>query len=127
MSGNLKNEFDYNLEVLNIEGESFTTGNKPYIEVCQMIENKVDLPKIYDYCLKKSNEKKLIVKEVLKASILNYEKPNETGEDKFKAYNLAMKIQEEGELTSEDKVALKEAVGHIWKREVVGFIWKLIK
>ncbi len=127
MSENLEKKFNYSLEVTNIEGKPFTSGIQPYIEVCQMIESKVDLQKIYDYCLKKSNESTLTVKDVLRTAILNYNKPNETGEDKFKAYNIAMKIQAEQEFLSEDKVLLKEAVGHTWKTEIVGFIWNLIK
>jgi hypothetical protein len=122
-----KDAFSYNSEVLNIEDNSFKTGELAYIELLQKIEAGMPLDKIYEYCKIKSSEKNLTVKDTLLTAILNYTKPNETGEDKFKAYNIAMKIQAEGELTSEDKVILKEAVGAVWKKEIVGFIWNLIK
>jgi thymidine phosphorylase len=121
------NVFSYETEVLNIEGKSFKTGDTAYAEVCQIIESGMALDKVYEYCKTKSADKNLTVKSTLLTAILNYTKPNETGEDKFKAYNIAMKIQAEGELTSEDKVVLKEAVGAVWKKEIVGFIWNLIK
>jgi hypothetical protein len=122
-----KDAFNYNSEVLNIEGNSFKTGDLFYIELMQKIEAGATIDKIYEYCKIKSSEKELTIKNVLLTAVRNYDKPNETGEDKFKAYNIAMKIQAEGELTSEDKVILKEAVGAVWKKEVVGFIWNLIK
>jgi len=122
-----KDEFNYSAEVLNIEGNSFKTGDLAYIDLAQKIESNMPLDKIYEYCKIKSSEKELTVKSVLLTAVLNYTKQNETGEDKFKAYNIAMKIQAEGELTSEDKVILKEAVGATWKKEIVGFVWNLIK
>ena len=119
--------FSYGLQVLNIEGNSFKTGDLAYIELMQKIESGAPIDKIYEYCKLKSSEKILTVKDTLLTAVLNYTKQNETGEDKFKAYNIAIKIQAEGELTSEDKVVLKEAVGAVWKKEIVGFIWNLIK
>jgi hypothetical protein len=119
--------FDYETEVLNIEGKSFKTGDVAYAEVCQLIESGLTIDKVHEYCKAKSADKNLTVKSTLLTAVLNYNKPNETGEDKFKAYNIAMKIQAEGELSSEDKVILKEAVGAVWKKEIVGFIWNLIK
>jgi hypothetical protein len=122
-----KDAFGYSAEVKNIEGNSFKTGDLAYIELMQKIEAGAPIDKIYEYCKLKSSEKTLTVKDTLLTAVLNYTKQNETGEDKFKAYNIAMKIQSEGELTVEDKVILKEAVGAVWKKEIVGFIWNLIK
>lgn len=122
-----KDAFSYDLEVKNIEGNSFKTGDLVYVDICQKIESGMPIDKIYEYCKLKSAEKTLTVKDTLLTAVLNYTKQGETGEDKFKAYNIAMKIQAEAELTSEDKIILKEAVGAVWKKEIVGFIWNLIK
>jgi hypothetical protein len=114
-------------EVKNLSGETFTSGEEAYFEIKNLIDNKASLEFIRSYCEKKSNDKKLTVKAVIKTGILNNEPEKLTANEKFDMYKLAMKIEsEEGEFTTSEKETIKKAVGKVWGIEVTGFVWNFI-
>jgi hypothetical protein len=114
-------------EVLNISGKQVATGNAAYLEVAKLIEKGTDLATIHTYCIQKSNERHLTVKEVLKTAVLNSETDPKASGAKYEAYKLAMKIESgNSDFTDEERISLKKATESVWPNpEIVGFVWTL--
>lgn len=120
-------KLNLNVEVKNLAGESFKSGEDVYFEIKNLIDNKASLEFVRSYCEKKVSDKKLTVKDAIKTGILNNEPDKLTANEKFDMYKLAMKIErEEGEFTTNEKETIKKAVGKVWGIEVTGFVWNFI-
>jgi len=120
----IKGSISLDMEILNMSGKVVSTGSPVYIEVAKLIEKGVSITDVHTYCIQKSNDHYLTIKEVLKTSVVNAETDPKKPGEKFENYKLAMKIESgNSDFTDEERILIKKSVELFWGTEVVGFVW----
>jgi hypothetical protein len=121
-------KLDLNTVVLNLNGKPVGDVGSELNPIMEIISKGGTIQQVQQYCQNRLTSEPLTIKKAAKFSVLNADLDKKSGEEKYNAYKLAMKIESENpELSVEELAAIKKAIGSTFMLpEVVGFIFDAI-